>query len=247
MDMSEQREIEKPLLPTSGAVRPSSTSHIRRIASFLNSHVKDIFLVVGPLVFLILFFVLDIEGDTGKSGPMLAAMAWMFIWWVTEPVPLVVTALVPLFLFPILQIETASTVSKSYTNDTIFLILGSFILVNAVRFHNLHKRVALHIVRLFGSNPRLLLFGFCIGSAFISMWVDNAAAAAMLMPMAIAVQQKVHGGFQSQEGNRGGCADNQSGSGGDDHQEQAQQHENLSSLEKKSSMCLQKHLSCIPN
>lgn len=242
----------EPLLPTSRSQvrsRPWSASSIcKSILSGALLHVKDISIILGPVVFVILFYVLDIEDETGKSEAMMAAMVWMFLWWVTEAVPLAITALLPLFLFPLLEIETASTVSKSYTNDTVFLILGSFILASAVRFHNLHKRLALHIVLLFGSDPRLLLFGFCIGSAFVSMWVDNAAAAAMLMPMAIAVQQKVHAGFQPQ-------IDSNTGSGEDTDEGTARtgvlqgalssNEGHLTSLERKTSLYLEQHLSSV--
>ncbi|KAI5079734.1 hypothetical protein GOP47_0005213 [Adiantum capillus-veneris] len=246
MDMADD-DAAKPLLPIIRRLQSSSSAPcLQKPASFLGAHARNIALVVGPVVFAILYITVDIGDDTGKSGSMLAAMAWMFIWWVSEAVPLAVTALVPLFLFPLLKIQTASSVSKSYTNDTIFLILGSFILANAVRFHNLHKRLALHIVLMFGSDPRLLLFGFCIGSAFISMWVDNAAAAAMLMPMAVAVQQKVHAGFQLQEES---LASNPPGDSAISPWEQQQepddnQHDGpLTPLERKSSMFLEKHLS----
>lgn len=234
----------QPFLPSSAS--NTSSSLIRRVALRLVSHTKDISIVAGPLAFLILCIFVDIEDDTGKSGSMVAAMAWMFIWWVTEAVPLAITALVPLFLFPLLQVETASTVSKSYTNDTVFLILGSFILANAVRFHNLHKRLTLQLVLLFGSHPRFLLFGICVGSAFVSMWVDNAPAAAMLMPMAVAVQQKVHAGFHPQEDY---AHDHQH----DDDQDLEQQEQGLSDshvmsdLEKQSSFYLERHLSNVLN
>lgn len=201
MDMS---ELQRALLPsTENTTNRSTTTTIRSCLSVfwraLVAHATDFAILAGPLLALILYFTISIDDDTGKSVPMLASMAWIFLWWITEAVPLAITALVPLFLFPFLQIETASVVSKSYINDTIFLILGSFILASSVRYHNLHKRFALRTVLLFGSDPRLLLFGFCIGAAFISMWVDNAAAAAMLMPMAVGVQQKVHAGFHPQE------------------------------------------------
>ncbi|MCO5609408.1 hypothetical protein L7F22_063634 [Adiantum nelumboides] len=241
MDMT-NIDAEKPLLPIR-KLQSSTTAWLRQSISFIATHFKDIALVVGPIVFVILYFTVDIDDDTGKTGPMLAAMAWMFIWWVAEAVPLAVTALVPLFLFPLLEIQTASSVSKSYTNDTIFLILGSFILANAVRFHNLHKRLALHIVLMFGSDPRLLLFGFCIGSAFISMWVDNAAAAAMLMPMAVSVQQKVHAGFQLQGGGSANYPPGDFENPSQSLQEHEEKNDTPSPLERKTSLCLEKHLS----
>lgn len=196
--------LQYPLLDPSS---PPSSSASNSSPSTRLWYTNYLCILLGPLVFVLLLLFLHID-DT-KASAMVAAMSWVFIWWVTEALPLAVTALVPLFLLPFLEIESASTVSKSYTNDTVFLILGSFILANAVRAHNLHKRLAIRTVLLFGSDPRLLLFGFCIGSAFISMWVDNAPAAAMLIPMAVGVQQKIHAGFHpsSSEGSRANSSD----------------------------------------
>lgn len=187
-----------PPSPKASAYSPSK-SRLASFFRFCRAHFNDFSVVSGPLVFALLLVFLEVEDETGKSADMVAAMCWVFLWWVTEAVPLAITALVPLFLLPFLEIETASKVSKSYVNDTVFLILGSFILAAAVRYHNLHKRMAIRTVLLFGRDPRLLLFGFCIGSAFISMFVDNAAAASMLMPMAVGVMQKVHTGFHPED------------------------------------------------
>ena len=178
--------------------RISSVSSKLKTAAFsIASHRKNISIALGPVLFLILYLCVDIgeEGSRGQSAAMVGSMAWMFLWWVTQAVPLPITALIPLFLFPLLQLETASEVSKSYATDTTFLILGSFILASAVRVHNIHKRFALRMLLWCKKDPRLLLLGFAAGSSFISMWVDNAAACAMLMPMVLAVQQKVHAGF----------------------------------------------------
>eukprot|EP00249_Psilotum_nudum_P008955 c21614_g1_i1 orf=233-1966(+) len=164
-------------------------------------HVNDLAIIVGPLAaFLPLMFLKLDENEDNKVLPMLAVMIWVVIWWITDAVPIAITSLVPLFLLPFLEIQTADEVSKSYMNDTIFLLIGSFILAIAVEHYNLHKRVALHILSLFGGEkmrPRLILLGFCLGSAFISMWINNTAAAVMMMPVGLGVLQKVQVGRPS--------------------------------------------------
>ncbi|KAH7301873.1 hypothetical protein KP509_23G047000 [Ceratopteris richardii] len=239
----EDYEAKKPLLSEDGRFSLCVPSYFRRIMLIIGLHFRDIALVAGPLVFVVLLYTLDINGGESKSEDMVAVMAWMFIWWVFEAIPLAITALLPLFLLPLLRIQTASAVSKSYTSDSIFLIMGSFILANALQFRNLHKRFALYIISLFGSDPRFLLFGFCIGSGFISMWVDNVAAAAMLMPMAVAVQQKVHAGFDLQ---RAGLTDGLQAEADDSsvhEQESLGEDAGSKAIQKQSSMYPERHLS----
>jgi sodium-dependent dicarboxylate transporter 2/3/5 len=76
---------------------------------------------------------------------MLAVLAWVFAWWLTEAVPMPVTSMSPLFLFPLLGISSADEVAHSYMDDVIVLVLGSFILALAVEHYNLHRRLALNV------------------------------------------------------------------------------------------------------
>ncbi|CAK9205862.1 unnamed protein product [Sphagnum jensenii] len=121
---------------------------------------------------------------------MLGAVLWLAIWWLFEAVPICITALLPLVLFPFLQLMQADHVAEKYMNDTVVLMLGTFILALGIERFSLHKRIALRILLFFGGNPmdpRLVLLGFCIGPAFISMWMSNSAAAVMMIPMATGV------------------------------------------------------------
>ncbi len=169
--------------------------------------------VAGPLAMLLILTCVTIaveeekqgggggeeeeEGSTGKkvvvfasATRMLGVVVWMAMWWVLEPVPLCITALLPLALFPFCKIMNADAVARQYWNDTMSLMLGTFILSLGIQKYQLHKRMALRILLFFGGDkmdPRLVLLSFVVAPAFVSMWVSNAAASIMMIPMATGV------------------------------------------------------------
>lgn len=152
------------------------------------------FVLLGPLLCGVVCLCVKFEGVAPSSRNMLAVLAWMFTWWLTEAVPMPVTSMAPLFLFPLFGIAAADDVAKSYMDDVIALVLGSFILALAVEHYNIHKRLALNITMLFCGdpvNPPLLLFGICATTAFVSMWMHNVAAAVMMMPVATGILQRL--------------------------------------------------------
>lgn len=152
------------------------------------------FVLLGPLLCAVVCLCVSFEGVGTASRNMLAVMAWIFTWWLTEAVPMPVTSMSPLFLFPLFGIAAADDVAKSYMDDVIALVLGSFILALAVEHYNIHKRLALNITLLFCGepvNPPLLLFGICATTAFVSMWMHNVAAAMMMMPVATGILQRL--------------------------------------------------------
>jgi len=125
---------------------------------------------------------------------MLAVLAWVFLWWLTEAVPMAVTSMSPLFLFPLFGVSSADDVVKAYMDDVISLVLGSFILALAIEHYNIHKRLALNITSLFCGdplNPPLLLLGICGTTAFVSMWMQNTAAAVMMIQVANGILQRL--------------------------------------------------------
>ncbi|XP_050920682.1 tonoplast dicarboxylate transporter [Lathyrus oleraceus] len=154
---------------------------------------KNFYVLLGPL--LSLFIILFVKLDAPKtSRNMLAVVAWVFTWWVTSALPLPVTSMCPLFLFPLFGIASADTVAHSYMDDVITLVLGSFILALAVERYNVHRRLALTVTSVFCGeplNPALLLLGLCATSFFVSMWMHNVAAAVMLMPVATGLLQRL--------------------------------------------------------
>ncbi|XP_026656101.1 tonoplast dicarboxylate transporter-like isoform X1 [Phoenix dactylifera] len=160
-----------------------------------------LFILLGPLACTFLCLFVDLH-DHGSSRNMLAVLSWVFIWWLTEAVPMPITSMSPLFLFPIFGIASSEEVTRSYMNDVISLMLGSFILALAVEHYNIHRRLALNVTLLFCGdplNPRLLILGICATTASISMWMQNTAAAVMMMPVATGILQWLpEGGLEVQ-------------------------------------------------
>ncbi|MFZ4549583.1 MAG: SLC13 family permease, partial [Bacteroidales bacterium] len=111
----------------------------------------------------------------------------MVVWWITEALPIPAVALLPLVLMPLLQISTFEEVSKSYSNSVIFLFMGGFMIGLATQKWDLHKRIALHIVKLTGSSGDRIILGFIIATGFLSMWLSNTATTMMMFPIALSV------------------------------------------------------------
>ena len=113
-----------------------------------------------------------------------AALAvWIAVWWITEAVPLPVTALLPLVLFPGFGVVRFQTVAQEYANKYIFLFMGGFMLAIAMQRWNLHRRIALLTVLSVGTSPRQLVAGFMLATAFLSMWISNTATTVMMLPI----------------------------------------------------------------
>jgi sodium-dependent dicarboxylate transporter 2/3/5 len=111
----------------------------------------------------------------------------MAVYWITEAVPLAVTALLPLILFPILGVLTAKTVAMEYLQDPLMLFTGGFFVAIAVEQSQLHRRIALKALLLVGENPKWILFGLMTTTGFLSMWISNTAATAMMLPILEAI------------------------------------------------------------
>jgi len=107
--------------------------------------------------------------------------------WITETIPMAVTAMIPIFAYPLLGIVESKNICTEYLTDTNFVFFGSMLMAIGVETSKLHERVALRILITTGTNPRWLLLGFQISTAFISMWISNTATAAMMLPIVISV------------------------------------------------------------
>ncbi|GJT54338.1 tonoplast dicarboxylate transporter [Tanacetum coccineum] len=161
-------------------------------------NLKNLFVLLGPLLCTVICVFVKLDGPSpSTSRNMLGVLAWVFAWWLTEAVPMPITSMSPLFLFPVFGIAAADDVAHSYMDDVISLVLGSFILALAVEHYNIHRRLALNITLLFCGdpmNPQLLLLGICATTAFVSMWMHNVAAAVMMMPVATGILQRLPSG-----------------------------------------------------
>ena len=144
-------------------------------------------LVTGIVVFSGISHLLDMEPGRPEITYTLAVASLMAIWWVTESLPLAITALVPVVLFPLLGIMDGRDVSTAYFNHIIFLFLGGFIMALAMEKWGLHRRIALKILIMIGVSPGRILLGFMLSTAFLSMWISNTAATMMMIPIVLSV------------------------------------------------------------
>ncbi|MFD2588403.1 SLC13 family permease [Croceitalea marina] len=147
---------------------------------------KKLGLLLGPTVFLILVN-LPFQLVSEKGDAVISVAAWMLIWWITEAVSISVTALLPLLLFPLLKIMPIAEVGANYGSPIIFLFFGGFVMALALEKVNLHKRIALNIIKFTGTTPNKVVLGFMIATASLSMWISNTASTVVMLPIALSV------------------------------------------------------------
>ncbi|MGD9671841.1 MAG: SLC13 family permease [Candidatus Nitrosocosmicus sp.] len=151
-----------------------------------NIRISKFGLGLGPVIFCIVVFI-PIEGLAFEAKVVLALTFWMSAWWITEAIPIYVTALLPLILFPILNIMSFQKLSNAYADSIIFLFLGGFILAKAIENVNLHKRFAMNMLKIFGTNPRYIIGAFMVIAAILSGWISNTATTMLMLPIALAI------------------------------------------------------------
>lgn len=148
---------------------------------------KNFYIILGPALFLVLQSIGGPQGMPEPAFDVLCATIWIALWWITEAVPIAVTALLPIILFPLTGALDLSTTTASYGHEYIFLYIGGFILAIAIEKWNLHKRIALHIIKLIGTSVKNIILGFMIATAFISMWISNTATTVMMFPIGMSI------------------------------------------------------------
>jgi sodium-dependent dicarboxylate transporter 2/3/5 len=147
---------------------------------------RIISLLIGAAVFLLLLFINPL-GVSDASCKTLAVAALMILWWVLEVLPMPVVALLPIILFPLLKIATLDETVKPYADKIIFLFMGGFMLGLAIEKWNLHRRIALNIVRFTGTSGNHIVLGFILSTGLLSMWLSNTATTMMMFPIALSV------------------------------------------------------------
>ncbi|MCP4438477.1 MAG: SLC13/DASS family transporter [Aureispira sp.] len=147
--------------------------------------------ILGPLFYAIVLLFVHPEDMSIEANAILAATVWMAIWWVTEAVPIAITALLPLVLFPLSGAMDIKTAGASYGHPIIFLFVGGFMIATAIERWNLHRRVALSIIAKVGSRPKSIVLGFMIATALLSMWISNTATTIMMVPIALAIVRQL--------------------------------------------------------
>jgi sodium-dependent dicarboxylate transporter 2/3/5 len=143
-------------------------------------------LVTGPLVF-VCFLIFTPFGIASSANAALASTLWIATWWVTEAIPIPVTSLLPIVLFPLTGVVGVSGATAPYADPVVFLLLGGFLLALGIERWSLHRRIALAVVRVVGVQSDRLLLGFMLATAFLSMWISNSATAMLMVPIGTAV------------------------------------------------------------
>ena len=148
---------------------------------------KKLGLISGPLLFFIFTNLPNFIPEYESANSVIAVALWMVIWWITEAVSISVTALLPLVLFPVMNIMSITDVGANYGSPIIFLFFGGFVLALALEKVNLHKRIALNIIKITGTTPNKVVLGFMIATASLSMWISNTASTVVMLPIAMSV------------------------------------------------------------
>lgn len=148
----------------------------------------------------ILMILLPAPQGLATNGWRVAAVGiLMAILWVTESIPIPATSLLPLLFFPLFGIGTIKDAAVPYANPLIFLFMGGFIIAITMQKWNLHRRIALSIISSVGMNPRSIIAGFMIATAFLSMWVSNTATTLMMLPIALSIIEVTTGKTKKQD------------------------------------------------
>jgi sodium-dependent dicarboxylate transporter 2/3/5 len=160
--------------PVSGS-SPRAFTAGRLAALFLGPALAAIVLAARP------------GGLTAAGAGALAVAVWMATWWISECLPLAVTALLPIAVFPLLGVTTIREAASPFANEVVFLYLGGFLLAAALEHWHAHHRIALSVIGTVGTSSRRLVLGVMLATAFVSMWISNTATAAMMYPIALAI------------------------------------------------------------
>ena len=153
----------------------------------------------GIILFLTVLIFFDFNPENPLTTRMAAIALLMAIWWITDAIPLYATALLPVLLYPLLGIMKGNVIAPVYINSTIFLFIGGFIIALTMQRWNLHRRIALYIIRIIGGGANLIILGFMVSAAFLSMWISNTATAVMMVPIGLAIILQMEERFEKKD------------------------------------------------
>jgi len=149
-------------------------------------------LLLGPTLFSIFFFIVGpFEGMTSESHGIFCSVLWIASWWITEAIPIPVTSLLPLVLFPVTGGYDLGLTASAYGNDIIYFYLAGFFIAIAMEKWNLHQRIALTIISIVGTNKKNMILGFMLATAFLSAFLSNTSTSIMMLPIGIAIISQV--------------------------------------------------------
>lgn len=148
---------------------------------------KRAVIIIGPCLYLLLLFIGGPKDMPAPAFAVLACTAWIALWWLVEAVPIAITSLLPILLFSINDIMSVNSITDYYSSPIIFLFVGGFIIALAMQKWNLHRRIALTIIKFTGTNQKQLLLGFILATGLLSMWISNTATTMMMLPIAISI------------------------------------------------------------
>lgn len=153
----------------------------------LSSPIKNVLVITIATLFSIGFWYANPLSLSNDASTVLSIAILMVTLWVTDALPMPVVAILPLILFPLLKISTLEEASKSYSNPVIFLFFGGFMLGLAIEKWDLHKRIALNIIKKTGTGGDKIVLGFILATGLLSMWLSNTATTMMMYPIALSV------------------------------------------------------------
>ena len=151
---------------------------------------KWVYGILAIVLALISYYL--VPGEEYAQAPIMAAIVTtMAVFWIFEVVPIAITSLFPIFLFPLFGILDTKTTALFFGKEIIFLFLGGLMLAQGIQNSNLHKRIALHIVKIIGSKPANLVLGFMLATAGLSMWISNTASVMVMMPIGLSIIEEI--------------------------------------------------------
>jgi solute carrier family 13 (sodium-dependent dicarboxylate transporter), member 2/3/5 len=143
--------------------------------------------LLAGIVLFIFFLAVNPFGVSADASRVLAVAALMITWWIGEAMPMPAVALLPMLLFPLMNIATLRETTSKYADPVIFLFMGGFMIGLAIEKWNLHKRIALSIINFTGTSGDRIVLGFILSTGFLSMWLSNTATTMMMFPIAASV------------------------------------------------------------